>query len=486
MLKLNKKQLKNLWQENQTVILVVLTALLLAVILLTVRAAGPLVSYEPETGSLGGNALIKSDSSVSGGKYVEFTANTPLPPEPPTPSSDYGAGAPGSSLSVPAGAVNVNPSNIVSEINSRPGGTKFRLSDGTYKLGQLPNKAGNEYYGNPSDHSKVVFDGEATYSSLTQPNPDRAGSHATGGKYYVWNLMNNNVIANMTMRRYRGEGDEKGYGPLAARGTSANNVLIQNVELRDNQFSGIRLGTSRWKVRFLTSRHNGQYGMSGSGTDHIVENTLLYANGNDGLTYVPRYERSDRGAFKFVHMTDQIVRNTEVHSHQDNGMWWDGTTKGMLVENNYIHDNRRHGIIFELSLGGTIRNNNLVNNAQSSPAQDYRDSNIFSNVGGPILIEGNTVTGGRNGIVLYQPNRSFTLGTTATPICGSVIRNNTIKGNIKNAWIGIHSPATYGGCNPEDNPSSVTIQNNNEQGSGVKYWFGGSYSASQWASKGYN
>ena len=477
---MDTNRLKQFWQDHQQVVMIVLAAGILLVLLLIARAATPNTQFEAESAKLAGNVSVKSDSSASGGSYVEFNASDPTTPP---SSSGYGAGVQGAELAVPAGAVNVNPSNIVSEINSRPAGTAFHLADGTYKVGQLPNKAGNKYYGNPNNPNKVVFDGETKYTSLTTGNPDKSSSPASSGKLYTWNLLDNNIVANMTMRRYRGYNDEKGYGPLYSSG-SANNVTVRNVILADNQFSGMRLGSSNWKVSFVTSYHNGQYGLSGGGTNNLVENALLYENGKAGLPYVPRYEKSDRGGTKFVFSKDLTFRNSEIYGHKDNGLWFDIGNSGMTAENNYIHDNTRHGIIYELSLGGgVIRNNNLVNNATGTQAQAYRDAGIFVNVGGDTLIEGNTINNARNGIILYQPNRDM---TNAKPICGSVIKNNIIKGSIGNAWIGLNVAVTVNSCNPIDNPSQVTITNNNEQGPSVMYWLNSLVNGSNWSSKGYN
>lgn len=57
-------------------------ALLMAFLLYSVRAAGPLVSFEAETAT-GTNVVIKNDSLASAGKYIEFTGSGPVTfPEP--------------------------------------------------------------------------------------------------------------------------------------------------------------------------------------------------------------------------------------------------------------------------------------------------------------------------------------------------------------------------------------------------------------------
>ncbi len=381
------------------------------------------------------------------------------------PSGLYGAGVSGASLAVPVGAVSVTPATIVSQINSQPAGTAFALQPGTYLLGDLPNKAGNRYYGPANNHGAVIFDGQATIE-------------------VAWRLQTNNVFANMTIRRYRGLDDAPGNSPFLANG--ANNVVIRNVEFKDNRLSGLRFGGSGWLVDYITSQQNGQYCIGGSGSNHTVDHSLLSQCGVDGLAFAPRFAASDRGISKINHSTGFTVRNSEIRRIDSggNGLWLDGNNSAFLIEGNYVHDIQRHGIIVELGEGGTIRNNTLVNTAYGSQPQDYRDAAIFNNYGGAILIEGNTIDGARNGIILYQPNRSFP-ADHANSVCGTVVRNNTIKGIIGNAWTGQHIGVTYEGCNPNSTPSQVTWTNNTEVGS-VNHWLNNDATPAQWAARGYS
>lgn len=400
------------------------------------------------------------------------TTSTTTTTQPPV-AGLYGAGVSGAAVPVPSGAISVTPSTLVQEINNRPAGTAFALQPGTYVLGNVPNKAGNRYYGVPSDHGAVVFDGQTTYS----------GSTVTGGHQVAFRLADNNVFANMTFRRYRGLDDAPGNSPLFANG--ASDVVIRNVEFRDNQLSGLRFGGSRWQVSYITSQRNGQYCMGGSGSNHVIELSLFAACGVEGLD-VPRHGDSNRGISKFNHSTNITVRTSEFRNITggSNGLWFDGNNAGFTIVGNYLHDMQRHGIIVELGEGGTIRNNVLVNVAYGSPAQEYRDAAIFSHFGGAILIEGNTIDGARNGIMLYQHDRTFD-PAHGDSVCGSVVRNNTVKGTIGNAHTGMHVTSTYEGCNPMSNPGQVVWENNTEVGN-VRHWLNGSATPTQWAARGYS
>ncbi len=395
------------------------------------------------------------------------TTTTVAPPTTTTtaPSGLYGAGVAGASLAVPSGAVAVTPANIVSQINSRPAGTAFALEPGTYLLGDLPNKAGNRYYGPANNHGAVIFDGQATIE-------------------VAWRLQTNNLFANMTIRRYRGLDDAPGNSPFLANG--ANNVVIRNVEFKDNRLSGLRFGGSGWLASYITSQQNGQYCIGGSGSNHTVDHSLLSQCGVDGLPFAPRFVASDRGISKINHSSGFTVRNSEIRNIDSggNGLWLDGNNGGFLIEGNYVHDIQRHGIIVELGEGGTIRDNTLVNTAYGSQPQEYRDAAIFNNYGGAILISGNTIDGARNGIILYQPNRSFP-ADHANSVCGTVVRDNTIQGAIGNAWTGQHIAVTYEGCNPNSTPNQVIWFHNTEVGS-VNHWLNNDATPAQWAARGYS
>lgn len=397
-----------------------------------------------------------------------------------------GAGVTGAPLSVPAGAITATPSNLATLIGSYPGGTAFALQSGTY-VGSFPNKPGNQYYGIPSNHNAVIFDGQATY-------PDtNIGTKPNGGVATMMTAESGNIFANLTVQSYRTWNENNDGGPILFSGQQ--NVLFQNCEFRYQFKSGIKIIGANHRLRFCTMRHNGQYGWSGSGTDHIIENCLNEENGTTAAQSagVPPHDTGDRGGCKMVYTTRCIIRNNEVRNFlgpAKEGIWYDIANVDGVIENNYIHQTGESGIFYELSQGGgIIRGNLLVECHQGSRSAGPQDgAAIFNLAGGDVLIEDNVVDGGTagswQGIQLTQyGSRDYSLGDA---ICGSVIRNNIVRGYIINAHVGVHSNATIEGCNPISTPSSVTIQNNDEQGTNVRYWFNTFKTAAEWAALGYS
>src|SRR6266545_397322 len=86
--------------------LVVLAIGISGYLLITGRAGGFFASFEPDNGTLSGNAQLVTDSSASGGKAVQFTA--PVSPPPPTGEQScpaYPAFPDANCTGVPAGTV---------------------------------------------------------------------------------------------------------------------------------------------------------------------------------------------------------------------------------------------------------------------------------------------------------------------------------------------------------------------------------------------
>lgn len=387
----------------------------------------------------------------------------------------YGAGVAGAALAPPVGAVQVTPQTIVSSINNYPAGTSFVLAPGVYLLGDLPNKVGNGYYGQASDHRAVVFDGETTY----------ANGKPTAGRFRVLSLLDNNVVANLTIRRYRGD-DTKGSAPLTGSGAG---VVIRNVELYDNQFVGIRFGGKTWQVSYTTSRNNGQYCYAGSGTGHTLSHFVAAECGNEGLA-VPRYSESDRGGSKFVQTTNFTVEDGEVRDEDDNGLWFDIGNTNIVIRRLWVHDVEQHGIDVEASFGPALIEDNLVeDSAFESITTPYRRACIFFAVTEDVTIRNNVVRGCKNGIIGYQWNHPQWQGTIsgevqATPVRRARVYENIIS-DITGHWAGIASLTALAGCDANAACADNQFFDNDYVGTSPQFWWDdATRNEAYWASEG--
>lgn len=388
----------------------------------------------------------------------------------------YGAGVTGAALPIPPGAIPVTPLTIVGQINANPAGTLFALTPGVYLLGDLPNKVGNGYYGVPADHRAVIFDGETVYNSSSKPS---------SGKMRVFTLLDNNVVANLTIRRYRGD-DSKGSAPLTGSGAG---VIIRNVELYDNQFVGIRFGGKTWDVSYTTSRNNGQYCYAGSGTGHTLTHFVAAECGNAGLA-VPRYSESDRGGSKFVQTTNFTVEDGEVRSLEDNGLWFDIGNTNVVIRRLWVHDVEQHGIDVEASYGPALIEDNLVeDSAFETISVAYRRACIFFAVTEDVTIRNNTVRGCKNGIMGYQWNHPQWLGTISGTVQATPVRRARVYGNtvseVTGNWAGIASLTALAGCDANAACADNQFYSNTYVGDSKFWWDDASRNLAYWTAEGH-
>ena len=404
----------------------------------------------------------------------------------------FGAGAVGAGLSIPFGAVTATAGTLESLINSNPSGTDFALQPGTY-IGTFSNKTGNGYYGDPNDHTAVVFDGQTTYAKVT------VGGVQTGGAQVVFNVLSNNVFANFTVQKYGAYLNRNGGSPWSDTGAG---VLWRNLLCQDNFRSGLKLGGSNHKVRFCTFQFNGRYGSNGGGTNNHFYNCDTLSCGDDnmetrGLTPRPGtgQDPGGRGMGKYVHSNNLGHHNCRFRDQQGaggKGLWYDINNQNALVEDCLFENIDRLSCIFELSHGGTIRRNTFRECNIRTGSPSWRSGVIHVATGGPTTIEDNDIenivtSSTRSGIMLWQHNRD-TAGDNQNPpfwsgLCNSIVRNNRIRGFTYP--MAVTCTYTKDGCNFFTTPSSITITNNDE-GVVTQYWRNTSQTPSQWAAVGYS
>ena len=400
----------------------------------------------------------------------------------------YGAGVLGARLAIPSGAVAATPANLDSLVGSNPTSTDFALAAGTY-TGEFSNKTGNGYYGDPNDHTAVVFDGGLTYAN----SPPNIGETPTGGSIGFMSGLSNNTWANLTIQKYQTTDTNNNGGVWTNEMVGQSNILLQNIETKDIHMTGIHIGGSNHTVRFCTSRWNGQYGIAGGGINILVENCLVEGVGDDTVTtrgIVARHTSSNRGGGKWSFSNGNTIRNC---NYKDllgyvTGIWFDIDNFNVTVENNLVERVARRGIFIELGHGGTVTGNTLINCHTSSDPLTCDSAVITWNAGGPVTFENNVIrndsaNSGWNGISFSQYSRDYTFGEG---FCGSTVRNNEIGSFFVNNWVSVHGtfidPA---GCDPTI-PSNITIENNTELGSGISFHHGTDKTPAEWATLGYS
>lgn len=408
-----------------------------------------------------------------------------------SPSRNYGVGALGAKLALPVVTVNATPSNLASLINSHAAGTNFALAAGSY-VGTFPNKTGNGYYGDPDDHTAVVFDGQITYDKVT------VGGLKTGGFETIFEGINSNTFANFTVEKYGAYLDRLGGSPWSDTGTG---TLWQNLLIQDCQRSGLKVGGSANEIRFSTSRYNGRYCMNGGGTNNHFYNNHSYSSGDDnmetrGLTPRPGTgaDPGGRGIGKYVQSTG-VGHHECLYSDQQGaggkGLWYDINNSDCLVEDNLFERIDRPAVDFELGHGGTIQRNVFRECNLRTGTPNWRAGTIHIATGGPTTIQDNDIENAsqstRTGIMLWQHNRD-TQGDNQNPpfwsgLCGSIVRRNRIEGF--HYPVAVTCSYTKDGCHFVNDPTAITIVTNNEIDF-TEFYQNGDKTPVQWAAIPYD
>lgn len=326
--------------------------------------------------------------------------------------------------SVPGGAVAVTSGNINAQVASNPAGTSFALANGTYNL-TVDTKAGNKYYGNPSNPNAVIIHGQNTRLVAFDGGVDNVGI------YYI------------TWQNHLGDSNSQSSGAVAPGGDGWD---IRRCTSRWNKYSGIRMSGSGGKLYWHTSYENGQYGVSGPAMDWDLDCLEIYGNGSDGLpSGVTKYSASDRGGSKIgqnitiAGATNHVnVRRLHSWGHDDNGWWFDIRIGDSTVEYSWIEDNQRDGLRFEAGYPSydedgpsskplICRWTRFENNATKSmnPTNNWwKDwyaipAAVNAAVCQNIQVYGNVVIGPR-GIGGYNWNHPQLTGSASTPGAGTV------------------------------------------------------------------
>lgn len=201
------------------------------------------------------------------------------------------------------------------------------------------------------------------------------------------------VIQNITIEKYATPAQQG-----AVQGDQSHNWTLENVDVRLNHGTGIRLGEG---MRVLRSRvvSNGQLGIGGSGSGILVESTEIAYNNAAG--YKQAWEA---GGTKFARTQDLVVRGNHVHHNAGHGLWTDIDNIRTLYELNRCEDNALSGIFHEISYSATIRENTTLRNGAGSPAW-VDGAGILVNSSRDVEIYHNTVDGNANGIAAVQSAR---------------------------------------------------------------------------------
>lgn len=359
-------------------------------------------------------------------------------------------------------------------------GTCFALAAGTYTFHDVVPKDGMSFLGEAT--GAVVVDGRGHENAF----------HGTARDV---------TIARITLRGFDDAAGTSAQEQAPIRGTAgvwlsdpgrmAVGWVIDEVEASGNVASGIFVGDD-FVVRRSHFHHNGVTGIGGdefSGglfedneVDHNGAAEATGASVNGGGIKVTQVD----GAVRPL-----VIRGNDVHDN-GRGIWCDVDCNGVVIEANRVHDNESTGIFYEVSRNAVIARNEVTNtNTWVTWTEDWNTGSIAIGESADVLIEGNTIVGGRSAITLRQTRRpsdgeSYLAARTASGrFLNVVTRRVTVRGNVvrDSGSIGAsHGPT---GAGLLDYGSIVFADNTYVTPTSMAFWWNGaSSSLSGWQAGG--
>ena len=348
------------------------------------------VTYDPASGSafpvattpVSVTARSSDGQTATCGFTVAVTYSAPAPPPPPPPPAPSSVG-PQSTITCPAGAVDVWPGqSIPSTVNSYAGATTFCLRAGVHYLtSAIRPKTGNTFVGEYG----AILDGSNW--STTDDTQGAFRAHNEDIDYVT--------IRNLVIRRMPQSGIHTYYW-------MSNHWTIEYNEIAYNKI-GIEFSPN-FLVRNNYIHHN--VGISPSSTNPAERGGGYQGFRSDNTTFEGN-EIAYNGREQKVGLSANVTfRNNFVHHNLGDGIWYDTNhNAGALIEGNRVEDNGRNGIFFEASAGATIRNNTIRRHAWDA---------LILSMSQSVQIYNNVLEGNYGGIAFFLNCESLALGEDVT------------------------------------------------------------------------
>jgi parallel beta-helix repeat protein len=301
------------------------------------------------------------------------------PSSPPPPSSGYG---PQSTVTCPAGAVDIWPGvSIQTMVNTYPGNTTFCIRAGSHSIrSSITPKTGNTFVGEYG----AVLDGTGWNASDSTEAAFRAHNQDID---YV-------TIRNLAIRNMPQRGIHAFY-------YMSNNWTIEYNEITNTQWGIVFPASSM--IRNNRIHHNASGGYLGTYSHQsTIENNEIAYNGTEQ---------------KVGESATVTFRNNFVHHNARDGIWLDSNNTNVLIEGNRVEDNTGSGIFTEISSGITIRNNAIRRSGNAA---------VFVSTSKNAQIYGNTLEDNFRGILYFVNCSSVGGGNIGFDLANNAAYDNSI------------------------------------------------------------
>ncbi len=363
----------------------------------------------------------------------------------------------GSATAALATTVNISPTeNIQTVVNSNPAGTTFVITPGIYRMQSVTPKAGDTFEGQPG----AVLNGARHLTSFTQSGiywvaggqtqhgtangqclPAYSGcqypedlffnsvplqrvttlaqlaagkwyfDYSTANVYFVDNPAGKTVEIGVTTHAFSGSATnvtikgltiEKYASPAQDGAISGGGWTIESNQILLNHGGGIRLASNQI-IKYNNISSNGQVGLTGSGSNILVQDNQIAYNNTLGFDF-----GWEAGGTKFSNTTNLVVQGNYVHDNKGPGLSLDYQTYNWLIQGNRTSGNYVAGILDELGYDGTARYNIIENDAsypgKTNPSMWWA-CGFFDLDSSNATVYGNTVINSSNGICASSISR---------------------------------------------------------------------------------
>jgi parallel beta-helix repeat protein len=313
-------------------------------------------------------------AQISGG-----TATAPPPPPPPPPPPSASGVGPQSTITCPAGAINVFPgASIQNAVNSYGGNTTFCLRSGVFYLtSSIRPKTGDVFVGEYG----AILDGSSWGTSDDTQAAFRAHNEDID---YV-------TIRNLVIRKMPYSGIHTWYWMADHWTIEYNEIASNKMGIESSPYFTIRNNYIHHNVGNPSSPN---YAERGGGYNVFrADNTTFDSN-----------EIAYNGPEQKVGASANVTfRNNFVHHNVYAGIWYDTNTNGgTLIEGNRVEDNGYFGIDLESSIGATIRSNTVRRHSAGE--------GVFISMSQNAQIYSNTLEANLGGIGYFLSCDSLSLG----------------------------------------------------------------------------
>jgi Right handed beta helix region len=213
----------------------------------------------------------------------------------------------------------------------------------------------------------------------------------------------NVTIKGLTIEKYAVPAQD---GPVSCYGTTnvclGTGWTIESNEIRLNHGAAIRLAPNQ-VIRSNYIHHNGQEGLTGSGSNVLIQDNEIAYNNTLGFDF-----GWEAGGTKFSNMTNLVVQGNYVHDNKGPGISLDYQCYNWTIQGNRTSGNYVAGILDEISYDGTARYNIIENDAsypsQTNPSMWY-GCGIAVSASQNAQVYGNTLINNTNGICAISNSR---------------------------------------------------------------------------------